>query len=129
MSTRNVMVLVGLLILLSLLVGCGKQSTTGAATVDWNGEVKEFTVRAFKFGYEPGTLEVNLGDKVKLSAYTSDVPHGLAIYQFGVNMQLRSKNPVTTEFIADKAGTFTYYCSIPCGSGHGAMQGTFIVNG
>lgn len=117
------------LFLLVLLAGCGTQDTTGAATVEWNGEVKEFNVRAFQFGYEPDVLEVNLGDKVKINAYTSDVAHGLAIYQFGVNMQLRGKTPVTTEFVADKAGTFTFYCNVPCGSGHGAMRGKFIVNG
>jgi len=117
--------------LLLLVAGCAskQQSATGAAAVDWNGQVKEFTVRAFQFGYDPAVLEVNLGDKVKINAYTSDIPHGLAIPQFGVNMQLRGKNQVTTEFVADKAGTFTFYCSIPCGRGHGSMQGTLVVKG
>ena len=96
--------------------------------MDWNGEVKEFTVRAFQFGFEPDTLEVDLGDKVVINAYTSDVGHGLAIREFGVDMALMSKTPVTTEFIADKAGTFTFYCSIPCGRDHGAMRGKLIVN-
>ena len=43
-------------------------------------------------------------------------------------LALTSKKPVTTEFIADKAGTFTFYCSIPCGRGHGSMHGKLIVN-
>jgi len=118
------------LTLVVLLVGCaGKNQATGAASVEWNGEVKEFTVRAFQFGFDPARLEVNVGDKVVINAYTSDVGHGLAIREFGVNMALTSKKLVTTEFIADKAGTFTFYCSIPCGRGHGSMRGKLVVNG
>lgn len=76
---------------------------------------------------DPDTLEVNLGDKVIIRAYTDDVPHSLALWEFDVNLMLASKEPVSAEFIADKAGEFTFYCSIPCGSGHGAMQGKLIV--
>ena len=120
------------IVLFVLLAGCTSQpkSATGAVTVSavqWNGQVKEFNVRAFQFGYDPGVLEVSLGDKVRITAYSSDVPHGLAISQFDVNMRLLGKSPVTAEFIADKAGTFTFYCNIPCGYGHGGMQGTLIV--
>ena len=118
---------------LVLLVGCGRQPATGAVsgptTDDVTGEVKEFTVRAFQFGYEPSTLEVNLGDKVIIHGYTSDVAHSITIPQFYVSMSLTSKTPVTTEFIADTPGEFTFYCSIPCGSGHGRMRGKLIVNG
>ena len=117
--------------MLILLAGCASktQPATGAVAsgVEWNGEVKEFTVRAFRFGFDPGVIEVNLGDKVVINGYTSDVPHGLAIPQFRVYMSLLSKEPTTAEFIATKAGTFTFYCSIPCGSGHGSMQGKLIV--
>ena len=31
------------------------------------------------------------------------------------------------EFVADKAGTFSFRCSVPCGSGHQLMQGTLVV--
>jgi cytochrome c oxidase subunit 2 len=42
-------------------------------------------------------------------------------------MELRDKTPVTAEFVASKKGTFSYRCSIPCGHGHGGMEGTLIV--
>lgn len=91
------------------------------------GEVKEFTVEAFQFGFDPGTIEVNQGDKVKLTAYSSDIPHGLAIFEYGINMYLDS-TPRTIEFIADKKGTFYFYCSVSCGIGHGEMTGRLVVN-
>ena len=118
-----------IMVLVVFLAGCAQSpGSTGAATVEWNGEVKEFNVRAFQFGFDPETIEVNLGDKVRITAYSDDVPHGLAIPQFGVYMSLMGKTPVTEEFIADQPGTFTFYCSVPCGRGHGSMRGKFIVN-
>jgi len=102
--------------------------TSGTENVVLTGETREFTVRAFQFGYEPSVLEVNKGDKVIIHGYTSDVSHGLAIAEYGINMRLMDENLVTEEFIADKGGVFPFYCSVPCGSGHGAMSGTLIVN-
>ena len=91
-------------------------------------EVKEFTIRAFKFGFEPNVIEVNKGDTVRITAYASDGSHGLAISEFGVNLRLPDSRPREVEFVADKAGTFTFRCSVVCGSGHGRMTGTLIVN-
>ncbi len=122
--------------LLGLLIlgGCVSQSTPHVnapptSQVQWNGQVKEFTIRAFKYGFDPNQIEVNLGNKVKITAYSEDVPHGLFLVDFGVDMSLDNKTPVTAEFIADKVGTFTFACSIPCGSGHGSMKGSFVVRG
>lgn len=125
---------VSCLILLLIFGGCASQSTPHVnapptSSVQWNGQVKEFTIRAFKFAFDPNKIEVNLGDKVKITAYSEDVPHGLVLWEFGVDMSLENKTPVTTEFIADKVGTFTFACSVPCGSGHGSMKGTLVVKG
>jgi heme/copper-type cytochrome/quinol oxidase subunit 2 len=30
-------------------------------------------------------------------------------------------------FVADKAGTFTWRCNIPCGAGHQHMTGKLVV--
>jgi len=91
------------------------------------GETKEFRIRAFQFEYSPSTLEVNQGDRVVITAYSSDVPHGLSIPGYGVNLYLDGQNEKTAEFVADKKGTFEFYCSVVCGSGHGTMRGQLIV--
>ena len=41
--------------------------------------------------------------------------------------RLEQNKPVLIEFIADKTGTFTFKCNVPCGSGHKTMAGTLIV--
>ncbi|MDP3963531.1 MAG: cupredoxin domain-containing protein [bacterium] len=89
--------------------------------------IKEFTVTARQFSFEPGTIRVNVGDRVKLRVTSIDVEHGLAIPEFSVNEQLPPNTERVVEFTADKAGTFTIFCSVFCGSGHGSMRGTLIV--
>lgn len=91
------------------------------------GQVKEFIVMAKQWEFIPATIEVNLGDTVKLQVTSTDVTHGFVLSEFGVNERLSPGKVVNIEFVADKAGTFGFYCSVPCGSGHGGMQGQLIV--
>lgn len=90
-------------------------------------EVKEFKMTAKQFSFEPSTIEVNKGDKVRLIVTSTDVPHGIAIREYGINERLDVGKPVTIEFTADKEGTFTAYCSVFCGSGHSGMKGKIII--
>ena len=92
-----------------------------------SGEVKEFKMTAKQFAFEPSTIEVNKGDKVRLIVTSTDVPHGIAIPEYGINQRLEPGQPVTIELTADKQGTFTAFCSVLCGSGHRDMKGKIIV--
>lgn len=125
-------VLAGLLIPVLVVYGCTNTVATGqvvgdTATIISSGNVKEFNVKAFRFGFEPSTIRVNQGDTVRIIARSIDVPHGLTIDGYNINLYLDGLRPQTVEFVADKPGTFTMYCSVPCGSGHGSMRGKFIV--
>lgn len=88
---------------------------------------KEFYVEASRFKFEPNTIAVTQGDKVKIRAKSIDVPHGFAIDEYGINLYLTPGEEKTTTFVANKAGTFTFYCNLPCGVGHSAMKGKLIV--
>ena len=92
-----------------------------------SGEVKEFRMTAKQFAFEPSTIEVNKGDRVKLTVTSLDVPHGIAIPEYGINERLDPGNEVKIEFTAEKEGTFTAFCSVFCGSGHSSMKGKIIV--
>jgi len=89
--------------------------------------VKEFSVTAKRWDFDPGVITVNEGDMVKMSVRSIDVSHGIAISQFGVSERLSPGETVDIEFTADKAGTYSFFCTVPCGSGHGSMRGTLIV--
>ena len=46
---------------------------------------------------------------------------------FNVSEMLEPGKTVSVEFVADKQGTFSFFCNVFCGSGHGNMKGTLIV--
>ena len=103
-------------------------SATNDSSADLTkNQIKEFKMTARQFSFEPDVIEVNKGDKVRLVVTSVDVPHGISIPDYGINRRLNPAAPVTIDFIADKQGTFTAYCSVACGPGHGSMKGRIIV--
>lgn len=121
-----------LLFAIIVVSGCVRQygqptTTTPSEQVQPTGETKEFEITAKQFSFEPNIITVNKGDKVKLKITSVDVTHGFAINEFDVNEQLQPGKIVNVEFVADKAGTFTFYCSIICGTGHSGMKGQLVV--
>ena len=89
--------------------------------------VHEIKVTARNWEFEPSTIEVKKGEKVKLLVTSTDVPHGLAIPEYGINERLDPGKTVTVEFTAEKAGEFTAFCSVRCGAGHSKMRGKIVV--
>ena len=90
--------------------------------------VKEITINAKKFEYEPNTITVNLGDIVRLKITAEDIAHGFALPEFGIiKVELDPDKIVEVEFVADKKGTFDFRCVVRCGSGHSNMKGKLVV--
>ena len=101
------------------------QQTTAPA------EPKVFEVIARRFAFEPGTIEVEEGDRIRLLVRSADGPHGVEIKAFKVKKAVpRAKpgdSPVTIEFVAAKAGEYPILCSEYCGNGHEEMTGSLVV--
>lgn len=93
----------------------------------WNGDVIEIDLTAKQWEFEPQLIEVNLGDKVELHVESVDVSHGIVIPEYGISERLNPGEDVHAEFIADKKGTFNFYCNVPCGAGHSGMNGIIVV--
>jgi len=114
--------------------GNGPDDTTplsGGGTAAGGGgteaNAKEFDVTAKQFEFVPGVITVNEGDTVRLNVTSVDVAHGISIPEFGVNERIEVGQTAIVEFVADQKGTFTMHCSVFCGTGHGLMKGTLIV--
>jgi cytochrome c oxidase subunit 2 len=101
-------------------------------TITPTGVVQEFMMTAERFKFVPDVIEVSPGDTVVINIKGLDdgrgTGHGFAISDFNVNEQIGEDETVTIEFIADKKGTFTFACSVPCGSGHPNMKGKLVVD-
>jgi len=90
-------------------------------------EVHEIKMTAKKYQFDPNTITVKKGEKVRLIITALDRDHGFKLEAFGINQKLKKHDPATIEFTADKAGTFPFQCSEFCGLGHGRMKGKLIV--
>ncbi len=133
-------------ILLLLLIGCSTGQTTLEAVApadiqnaadpelisEETGNVKTFYVTGenFKFmmdGQEAPELKVNVGDRVRIKFTNNDGYHDLVIDEFNARTEkIRAPESRIVEFVADKAGTFEYYCSIGSHRAQG-MKGTLVV--
>ncbi len=99
-------------------------SATGNAM---NGKVKEFTVTASNFSFSLKEMKVMKGDTVKITFKNAEGFHDFRIAEFNVaTKQLKAGAEETVEFVADKAGTFEYYCSVGQHRAMG-MKGSLIV--
>ena len=90
-------------------------------------ELKEFNITAKQFGFEPDIITVNKGNAVKLKITSIDVTHGFSINEYNIRETLEPGKTITVEFVADKSGTFQFFCSVYCGIKHAEMRGKLIV--
>lgn len=132
MKCKNITLSAAALIMIALVVlssGCtgGKAQPASPETPSGNETVKEFSVTAKQYEFIPGEIAVNKGNRVILHIKSIDVTHGFAISDYDINEMLNPGEEVTVDFVADKAGEFTFLCSVPCGKGHSSMQGKLIV--
>lgn len=97
-----------------------------AATTSSN-PVKEFTITAKNWAFDPAVITVKQGDRVKLTVKSVDVSHGFALPDYGFDQKLEPGKEIVIEFIASKKGEFTYFCSVICGEGHKDMKGKLVV--
>ena len=74
---------------------------------------KEFTVVAANFKYNQKELRVKKGDTVKITLDNSEGMHDLVIDEFGVKTsRIAAGKQETVSFVANKAGSFEFYCSV-----------------
>lgn len=92
-------------------------------------DVKEFTIVAARYSFTPDHIEVQQGDRVRITVRSADGTHGFTIKKLNVDTEVpRGGEPVTVEFVADRAGVFTISCSHYCGLGHSHMRAELVVN-
>lgn len=89
--------------------------------------VKTVSIIAKQWSFEPALINVKKGDRVHLTITSKDVTHGFNIPEYGINEKINPGKTTQVEFVADKVGTFSFFCSVPCGKGHTGMNGQLIV--
>ncbi len=105
----------------------GLNMNIGVSSTVHVSSVKEFTVTGQNYSFTPSTLTVNKGDTVKITFKNADGFHDFRIDEFNVaTNRISGGSEESVTFVADKTGTFEYYCSV---ANHRAMgmKGTLTV--
>jgi len=95
--------------------------------VDPTLSIREFSVSAAPYSFSTKTITVNKGDTVKITLKNTQGTHDLKIDAFNAGTRvLNAGEEQMITFVADKVGSFEYYCSV---GNHRAMGmvGTLIV--
>jgi cytochrome c oxidase subunit 2 len=107
---------------LALVALCASPAVAPAADPP---RVVEITARRFEFA--PNEVALRRGETVRLRLRSADVTHGLFVRALGIDTDVPPGR--TTELVVtpEQAGRFTAICHHFCGSGHGNMKLTFVV--
>jgi heme/copper-type cytochrome/quinol oxidase subunit 2 len=89
--------------------------------------VKEFTIRARRYAFNPARIEVARGDIVKITLIAEDIAHSFTIDEYRISKRATPGRSITFEFSADRAGRFVFYCNLTTDEGCRAMRGELIV--
>ena len=93
--------------------------------------VVEVWMNVVRSRFTPDIITAKVGDRVIVhltnAEQTADATHGFAVPTRNVMVSLDPGETTTVEFVADKPGTFSYYCTEFCSALHLEMQGWLIV--
>jgi plastocyanin len=103
----------------------GMMESTDSSAME--GAAKEFNVTASNFKFDIPEIRVKAGDTVKINFKNSGGFHDFVLNEFNVaTKQMNGPYEETVTFVADKPGTYEFYCSVGQHREMG-MKGSFIV--
>jgi heme/copper-type cytochrome/quinol oxidase subunit 2 len=87
-------------------------------------KVKEIRIDLSNYKFEPSSISVKKGEKIKLILTSKDVYHTFTVDELGISIEVFPGQTVTKEILVDKSGAFRLYC-VPHESL--GMVGEFVV--
>ena len=90
-------------------------------------EPRAIVITAKRFEFVPSTITLKKGETVKLSVTSEDVTHGFFLRPLKIDTDLTPGATQQITVTPQTAGTFTAICHHFCGSGHGNMKLTVVV--
>lgn len=103
------------------------QDTATQDVVASDTEVRIIEVEAGSFYFRPNEVRVKQGERVRIVMKSVSMMHDFVIDELNVRVPVTSSgDTATVEFVADKVGTYEYYCSVGQHRQQGQV-GTLIV--
>jgi len=111
------------IVIVAFCVGMG----VGAVRVAAQPAEQVIKITAKKFDYTPNRITLKKGVPVVLEFTSADVLMGFNTPDLNARTDIMPGQIARVRIVPDKAGTFTFFCDIFCGSGHENMTGTITV--
>jgi len=131
---RILIIFIFALLVIGSVVVYGRQSQSVAPPAAPQGgsqptvAPKTFNIRAANFSFTPNKITVKQGDRVKVNLTSVGGVHDWVVDEFNARTsRISDGQSASVEFVADKVGTFEFYCSIGNHRQMG-MVGKLIVN-
>ena len=90
-------------------------------------EPQVISITAKRFQFTPNEIKVKQGAPVKLELRSEDVAHGFYMKALGIDTEIKPGKTTEVAFTPKAAGRYTVICDHFCGSGHGNMKMTIVV--
>lgn len=90
-------------------------------------EPKVIDITAKRFAFAPSSITLKKGETVALYVRSEDVTHGFFSRQLKIDETIEAGKTAEVILTPQTAGTFTTICDHFCGTGHGNMSMTIVV--
>ncbi len=102
-------------------------SSSAATSTKPVSDVRVINVTADNFKFTPNIITVKKGEKVVVHLSDANGVHGFGSKDLGFNVTINPGETKDVTIPTDKAGTFSFRCTVPCGPGHMDMTGQIII--
>jgi len=111
---------------LALLIAPCLLTLTGTGRVQAD-DVPVVEITAKRFAFTPDKITLKKGRTVKLRLHSEDVTHGFFLRPLKLDEEIPTGQTTEVTVTPQVAGTFTTICDHFCGSNHGNMNMTIVV--
>ena len=101
-------------------------AASGSAA-EGEAQVRVVEIHAKRFEFTPREVTLKRGEPVKLRLTSEDVTHGFFQRALKIDAEIVPGKVTEIAITPEKAGRYTTICDHFCGSGHGNMKMTIVV--
>jgi cytochrome c oxidase subunit 2 len=91
------------------------------------GTPRVIEISAKRFEFTPNAITLKRGEPVILRVKSADITHGFFSRQLKIDALIEPGKTVDVEITPQTVGTYTLICDHYCGSGHGNMKMSIVV--
>ncbi len=98
-----------------------------AATIHAAASPATIDITAQRFAFSPSEVHLKVGQPAVLHLTSADVKHGFFSRPLGVDETIPARQSIDVKIAPTQPGKYTIICDHFCGSGHGNMKMTVVV--